>query len=382
LRALSDLGSEPVGEDEVDEAGGPVGIEFVVADFVFAVFFAGVVAPVGLGAVEVGEAVFAGEGPGAEDAAGFFGGVGIGGEGDDGAADEARGFGDHEVAGGVVLVVTVFIFIFIFVLLSGVFPVGFSNFEVFENSFGTEKSGGEGDGDNVAFAEFAGHGEGEADDGNFDEVVEEVAAVVEGVAVGDFEDDGGRAAGLAASEHERDGKVGGDDVGVDGLLEHVQAVVEVDGPKCFGPFGKRVASPDVVDEDIEAFMLALDEGGEFFDFGGDGVIDADGDAAAAGGGDEVGGLFDGFRVDGILLRIFSGAAAGAVDGGSGFAEGDGDAASGAAGGSGDEGDFVVEGLIWELRREFGGKFCHGIALGADNSKKKEPGRDVAIRVKV
>ena len=192
----------------------------------------------GLGAVEVGEAVFAGEGPGAEDASGFFGGFGVGGEGDDGASDVARGFGDHEVAGSVVLVVTVFVFTFIFliwiyVLLSGVFPVGFRNFEVFENSFGAEKARSEGDGDDVAFAEFAGHGEGEADDGNFDEVVEEVATVVEGVAVGDFEDDGGRAAGLAASEHERDGKVSSDDVGVDGLLEHVQAVFEIDRPRMF-----------------------------------------------------------------------------------------------------------------------------------------------------
>ena len=63
----------------------------------------------GLGAVEVGEAVFAGEGPGAEDAAGPFHGAGIGGEGDDGAADIAGRFGGEEILRRVVLIGGVYV---------------------------------------------------------------------------------------------------------------------------------------------------------------------------------------------------------------------------------------------------------------------------------
>ncbi len=177
---------KPIGEDQVDQAGSPIGVEGVVADFVFAVAFAGVVAPVGLGAVEVGEVVFAGEVPGAEDASGFFHNLGIGGEGDDGAADEARRFGDHEVAGSVVLVATILVFIFSF---ADVPPVSFGDFEVLEDPFRAQKAGGKGDGGDAALPKFAGHRKGEADNGNLNEVVEKVAAVVEGIAVGDFEDD-------------------------------------------------------------------------------------------------------------------------------------------------------------------------------------------------
>lgn len=155
------------------------------------------------------------------------------------------------------------------------------------------------------------------------------------------------------------------------MLEHLQAVVQVDRPEWFAPFGERVATPDVVDEDIEAFVLALDAGCKFFNFGGDGVIDADGDAAATGGGDEFGGFFYCFRAGGVFLEIFSGAAASAVDGGTGLAESDGNAASGAASGSGYEGDFALQGFIGELPRGFGHdwiRLASDFSLGVLNLK--------------
>ena len=96
--------SEPVGENQLDEAGDPVGIELLVAGFVFSVFIFGMVAPVGLGAVEVGEVVFAGERPGTEDTPGFPFYTWICGERYDCTADEAWGFGNHEIIGAVVLV--------------------------------------------------------------------------------------------------------------------------------------------------------------------------------------------------------------------------------------------------------------------------------------
>src|SRR5580658_1706156 len=97
-------GSEPVGENQLDQAGDPVGIELIVADFVFSVFLFGVVAPVGLGAVEVGEAVLACERPRTEYASAFVFHAWICGEGYYGTADEAGGFGNHEIVGAVVLV--------------------------------------------------------------------------------------------------------------------------------------------------------------------------------------------------------------------------------------------------------------------------------------
>src|SRR6202795_473095 len=78
--AISKLGSsEPVRKNHLHQAGDPVGIKALVADLVLAVSFAGVAAPVGTGAVEVGETVFAGQRPGTEDAATFLFYIGIGG---------------------------------------------------------------------------------------------------------------------------------------------------------------------------------------------------------------------------------------------------------------------------------------------------------------
>ena len=55
-------------------------------------------------------------------------------------------------------------------------------------------------------------------------------------------------------------------------------------------------------------MTAFDERGEFLNFGGNFVVDSYGNAVAAGGGDQVGGFFDGFALAGrgrTFLRAFS-----------------------------------------------------------------------------
>ena len=100
--------------------------------------------------------------------------------------------------------------------------------------------------------------------------------------------------------------MGSDDVGVDGLPEHAQAVIEIDGPKRLAPFGESVTTPDVVDEDVEAVVAALDERSKLPYFGGDFVVDSYGYAVAAGGGDQVGSFFDGFALAGLqgtFLRV-------------------------------------------------------------------------------
>jgi hypothetical protein len=37
---------------------------------------------------------------------------------------------------------------------------------------------------------------------------------------------------------------------MDGLLQHPQAVIEVAGPEGLAEFGKRVATPHVIDENV------------------------------------------------------------------------------------------------------------------------------------
>lgn len=57
------------------------------------------------------------------------------------------------------------------------------------------------------FAQLAGHGEGEPNDGDLNQVVEDVAAVVKSIAVSNFENNS-----LASTEHQRDGVMRRDDV--------------------------------------------------------------------------------------------------------------------------------------------------------------------------
>src|SRR5580700_8437723 len=140
------------------------------------------------------------------------------------------------------------------------------------------------------------------------------------------------------------------------LTEHPQAVVEVGVPEGLAEFGESVAAPDVVDEDVEAVVAALDQRDQLFHLRGIGVIDADGNAVAAGGSDELGGFLDGFGAAGSTA-VFAGTAAGAVNGGAGFAERDGDAASGAASGSGDESDFSMQRFMRHRVAISGGFVC-------------------------
>ncbi len=68
-----------------------------------------------------------------------------------------------------------------------------------EHGFGTQEAGSQRDRDDVFSSEFAGHGEGQAYDGNFDEIIKEIAAIVESVAVRDFENDCGASTWLAST---------------------------------------------------------------------------------------------------------------------------------------------------------------------------------------
>ena len=180
----------------------------------------------------------------------FFHCLRIAGKRDNGAADITGRFRLHEILRGIVLIVGVFAGIR---ALADLFPIGFRGFVVVEDRFGTQKAGSERDRNDFAFAKFARHAEGQTNDRRFDKIIKNVAAVVERVAVGDFEDDG-----LTLPEHERRGVMGSDNVGMESLLEHKQAVVQIAFVEGLAEFGERIAAPDVVDQDIEAFVTLFD----------------------------------------------------------------------------------------------------------------------------
>jgi hypothetical protein len=77
--------------------------------------------------------------------------------------------------------------------------------------------------------------------------------------------------------------------------EHAQAVLEIMLPDGLVPFLEILAAPDVIDEDIETTPLGADAVGQLLDLLGDEMIDLNGDAVAAGCGNELGGFLDGFR---------------------------------------------------------------------------------------
>ena len=120
----------------------------------------------------------------------------------------------------------------------------------------------------------------------------------------------------------------GDDVRVDGQSQGPEAGVERLLPDRLVPGDQRVAAPDVVHQHVEPALLGVDPGDQVADLLGHQVVDLNGDAGAAGRGDQLGGLLDGLRPV-HLGAAGPGAATGGVDGGAGRAELNGDLPPGA-----------------------------------------------------
>ena len=91
------------------------------------------------------------------------------------------------------------------------------------------------------------------------------------------------------------GEVARDQVRVDGEPQHPQAAVEVVLPQRRVPLRQVLAAPDVVDQHVEAVLLGVDALHERLDLHRLEVVDRDGEAPAAGGLDELGGLLDRLR---------------------------------------------------------------------------------------
>src|SRR5258708_38178028 len=137
-------------------------------------------------------------------------------------------------------------------------------------------------------------------------------------------------------------------VGRDCLLQHAQAVLQVDGPECLAELGKRVPAPHVIDQDVQSLVPPFDGGDEFLNLRGLGVIHSYGNAAPAGGRDQFSGFFDRFRTAwrrGTSPRTFSRTAAGAVNRRTRLAQCDGNPSAGTAGSSGNPCDLALQYLL-------------------------------------
>src|SRR4029453_6973123 len=125
-----------------------------------------------------------------------------------------------------------------------------------------------------------------------DQVVEEshplpVAGVDLGGAVGHLDQQP-----PVPTQQQRQGGVGGDDVGVHTHAQHAQATGQVVLPQRPVPLRVAVAAEDVVDQDVQPSLLGLDPGDQV----GHGprvlVVDDQGGALPAGGGHAVTGVLD------------------------------------------------------------------------------------------
>src|SRR6266581_2275596 len=198
-----------------------------------------VLPPVRAASVGVAEAVLPRETPGAEDASGPPPDFRVCGQGRDRPAHEERRLGSDEVR----------------VFSGPLAPALFGDPEAVQHRLRAQEPRGEGERGDVAPAQLPRHGHGQPDHRALHEVVEEVAAVAVGVAVGDLDDEA-----LTALDHEGGGVTARHDVGEDGPLEHPPTLLEGQRPEGRAELGQLVAAPDVVDEHVQAALLAADPG--------------------------------------------------------------------------------------------------------------------------
>ena len=170
-------------------------------------------------------------------------------------------------------------------------------------------------------AQLVREGDDEAGRGGLHDVVRDVAEVVvaEVGAAGDHDQ------ARAARHHRRRGGAGGGELRAQAGGEHRVPARHRLLPERVGEAGVAlVAAPGVGDEEVEAaVLLGRDAGEHRLGLGVVGVVGGDGDAAAAAGGDRVGGVLDGAAAGSLRAR----GAARDVDRRAAVAEGERDAAT-------------------------------------------------------
>ena len=208
--------------------------------------------------------------------------------------------------------------------------------------FGTEEAGRDRDRGDAMRVQVGRHGVREADHGVLRDVVEQIAAIPHGVAIGHLDDQPG-----VPLDHERDAVAAGDDVGVDGPLEEGLPLRDREFPEGRSPLGERIAAPDVVDQDVEAAGIRADAREERCNLFLDRVVRLYRDPAAPLGGDPFRGFLDRLGSSG-RGGLSPDTASRAVDAGPRGPEHPCDPASGATGGAGHQSYLVPEGPVCHL----------------------------------
>ncbi len=233
-----------------------------------------------------------------------------------------------------------------------------------EHLLGAQEAGRDGDRRAPVLRQLLAQPEGEPDRRVLGQVVVHVPAVAAvGVrrAVGDLHVQGRVRTDQQGQEQRR-----GDHVRAHAEFEDAQAVGEGRLPALLpedGPDEEVFAAPQVVDEDVEPPLFPVDPPGEGAYLVLVEVVGGHRDAGAAGLGDQLGGLLDGFARPADLAGAGPGGAAGDVHGRPGPAELDGLGTAGAAGGSRHEGDPAGE----RTQRLVGGGVADGRVLVAHPS---------------
>jgi len=184
--------------------------------------------------------------------------------------------------------------------------------------------------------QFGRHFERQAFERQLDRLGQRVAAGRQRVSFGHLHNQA-----AARADHDRRDVLRGDDVRHDGLSKERVGIREIGLPERSPLVHHRILARDAVHQHVETPALTVDPIDQRLDLRFDGVIDANGDRRAAGGGDHLRGLFDRFRAA-IRRGRAADTSTSAVHQRAGFAERARDAPAGAARGAGDQGDLSGE----------------------------------------
>ena len=151
-------------------------------------------------------------------------------------------------------------------------PVRLGDCEGVECGLGAQVSRGDRQRRHTVGMEVGGHRVGEPDHRVLRQIVEEVAAISEGVAVRDFDDESG-----VLLDHQRRAVRAGDDMAGDRPLQHLLPLGDRELPERPSPFCQRVTAPDVVHQDVEPTRFRTDPREELLHYGFDRVVGEYGD---------------------------------------------------------------------------------------------------------
>src|SRR5271156_5976714 len=128
---------------------------------------------------------------------------------------------------------------------------------------------------------------------------------------------------------------------MDRLLEHAKPVFEVDVPEGRAELCECITTPDIVHQNVQAFVPLFDLSGEFFHLDRFCVINANRNAVSSCSSHHFRGLFNGFWTA-RRRRVAFGASAAAINSCTLFAERGGNAAAGSACCAGNKSDAPLQ----------------------------------------